>query len=46
MFLHLCLSGVFVWRQYKRYYNKQTKQNREMRINVQDPSQGGTDILF
>lgn len=46
MFLHLGLSGLFVWRQYKRYYNKQTKQNREMRINVQDPSQGGTDILF
>ena len=46
MFLHLALSGLFAWRQYQRYYNKKTKQTREMRINVQDPTQGGTDILF
>jgi len=46
MFLHLGMSGMFAWRQYNRYYNKRSKQDREMRINVQDPSQGGTDILF
>ena len=46
MFLHLGMSGMFAWRQYNRYYNKRSKQDREMRINVQDASQGGTDILF
>jgi len=44
--LHFGLSVMFAWRQYNRYYNKRSKQDREMRINVQDPSQGGTDILF
>jgi len=46
MFLHLGMSVLFAWRQHDRYYNKKKKQEREMRINVQDPSQGGTDILF
>ena len=46
MFLHLGMSAMFAWRQHDRYYNKKKKHEREMRINVQDPSQGGTDILF
>jgi len=46
MFLHLGMGSLFAWRQWKRYYSKRSKQAKEMRINVQDPTQGGTDILF
>eukprot|EP00092_Neocalanus_flemingeri_P036412 GFUD01039646.1.p1 GENE.GFUD01039646.1~~GFUD01039646.1.p1 ORF type:complete len:329 (-),score=79.49 GFUD01039646.1:31-1017(-) len=46
MMLHLGTGSLFAWRQWKRYYSKKSKQAREMRINVQDPTQGGTDILF
>jgi len=46
MFLHLGTGCMFAWRQWKRYYNKKSKLDTQMRINVQDPTQGGTDILF
>jgi len=46
MFLHLATGSLFAWRQWKRYYSTRQKQAKEMRLAVQDPTQGGTDILF
>lgn len=44
--LHLGLGTNFAYRQYKRYYSAQKRNEAQQRVQVQDPTQGGTDILF
>ena len=46
LLLHLTMCAVLARRQYRRYYNNRAKQDKERRLQVQDPTQGGTDILF
>jgi len=46
MILHYGVGVMLGYRQYRRYYSSQQKQQKEQRLAVQDPTQGGTDILF
>lgn len=46
MLLHMGVAGMLGYRQYKRYYSSKRMQQKEQRLAVQDPTQGGTDILF
>jgi len=46
MFLHLGLGVMFARSQWKKYYNSKTRREEQMKKDVQDPTQGGTDIIF
>lgn len=46
MILHIGVAVMLGYRQYRRYYSSKSKQQKEQRLAVQDPTQGGTDILF
>lgn len=46
LLLHLALAANLGYRQYKRYYSSKKRTEAAARLQVQDPTQGGTDILF
>jgi len=45
-FLHSLLAINLGLRQYKRYYSSKKRTEAMARVQVQDPTQGGTDMIF